>query len=150
MRKTKLNELPQLWDVFRGRMSLVGPRPQMLRINALYPPSYSDVLNRVRPGITGIGSIVFRDEEKILTHAVDRDYCYTKQIVPFKAELEEWYSENRSVWLDLKIIFLTLWYVVHPRSTLIDGILPPHLVRPAQLFDGLEAPSVTAVSNQHA
>jgi lipopolysaccharide/colanic/teichoic acid biosynthesis glycosyltransferase len=67
LRKSKINELMQLWDVLRGEMSLVGPRPQIPTTQAYYPPFYQDVLVHVRPGITGVGSLAFRDEEAILT-----------------------------------------------------------------------------------
>lgn len=146
LRKTKINELPQLWDVFRGKMSLVGPRPQMLRIHALYGPDYDSVLERVRPGITGIGSIVFRDEERILTNAVDRDFCYKHQIVPYKASLERWYADNRSFWLDLWLMFLTIWHVARPQSRLAHKLLPPSLVRSPDSFDGVaDRPQATAM-----
>ncbi len=137
LRKTKINELPQLWDVFRGKMSLVGPRPQMLRIHALYGAEYDTVLARVRPGITGIGSIVFRDEERILTEAVDRDFCYKHQIVPYKAELERWYADHRTLWLDLWLMFLTIWHIARPQSQLAHRLLPPSLVRSPESFDGV-------------
>lgn len=140
LRKTKINELPQLWDVFRGKMSLVGPRPQMLRIHALYGPGYDRVLARVRPGITGIGSLIFRDEERLLTQAADRDYCYKYQIVPYKAELEVWYAENRTLWLDVWIVILTILYIVRPKSNLASRVLPVELVRPLTEFDGLRTP----------
>lgn len=142
LRKTKINELPQFWDVLRGKMSIVGPRPQALRIASLYPQCYANVLDRVRPGITGLGSVVFRDEEKTLSRAVDRDYCYTRQIVPYKAELETWYADNQSIWLDLKIIFLTIWHVLKPDSTMVRKILPPHLAGDEREFNG--TPSRTA------
>ncbi|RKQ69096.1 lipopolysaccharide/colanic/teichoic acid biosynthesis glycosyltransferase [Litorimonas taeanensis] len=136
LRKTKINEIIQLWDVFRGKMSLVGPRPQMLRVHNLYPDEYNVVFEKVRPGITGVGSIVFRDEEMVLTQAVDRDVCYTKQIVPYKAQLEMWYAENASFILDIKIIFMTLWYIVKPESRLMNKILPDHLQIDVSTFTG--------------
>lgn len=136
LRKTKLNEIIQLWDVLRGKMSLVGPRPQMLRVHALYPDSYDVVFDKVRPGITGVGSIVFRDEESILTDAVDRDKCYTQEIVPYKSQLEIWYAQNASFWLDMKLIFLTLWHIVKPDSHAIFKILPDNLQRDVSQFIG--------------
>lgn len=143
LRKTKINELPQLWDVLRGKMSLVGPRPQMLRIHALYGPGFDDVLARVRPGITGIGSIIFRDEERILTEAVDRDYCYKHQIVPYKADLERWYADNHGFSLDIWLILLTVWHVARPDSGLAKKLLPAHLIRPVSDFDGVR-PSLSS------
>lgn len=143
LRKSKLNELCQLWDVVRGKMSLVGPRPQMLKIHALYPPEYRNVLDRVRPGLTGVGSIIFRNEERLLTEAVDRDYCYKSQIVPYKAKLEAWYVDNQSLWLDAKLIFWTLTEVINPTGARdLQRILPDDLRRPLSCFDG-KAPRAT-------
>lgn len=127
LRKSKINELLQLWDVLCGRMSLVGPRPQMHRVHSLYPVEYARVLDTVRPGITGVGSIVFRDEEAILAAATDRDLCYAGQIVPYKARLEAWYVANRTIALDMALIGLTVWYLLFPASTAIMAILPAEL-----------------------
>lgn len=136
LRKSKINELMQLWDVFRGKMSLVGPRPQTLNVSKMYPPEFDMVLNTVRPGVTGIGSIVFRDEERILTEAVDRDLCYKTEIVPYKAELEIWYAENASLWLDIKLIFVTAWAIINPNSQGVMPLLPEHLRRDVTTFKG--------------
>lgn len=136
LRKSKLNELMQLWDVFRGKMSLVGPRPQILRVHDMYPPEYDVVLEKVRPGVTGVGSIVFRDEERLLTEAVDRDRCFKTEIVPYKAKLEIWYAENASFWIDIKLIFLTAWAIINPKGQGVMGLLPPELRRDVNLFKG--------------
>jgi len=119
LRKSKINELPQLWDIFRGKMSLVGPRPQMTKIHSYYPEEFSIILDRIRPGITGIGSIIFRDEEAILTAAEDKDFCYKKRIIPYKAELELWYKNNKSFSLDITLILMTLWVIANPDSQLL-------------------------------
>lgn len=137
LRKSKLNELMQLWDVFRGKMSLVGPRPQILRVHNMYPPEFDAVLDKVRPGVTGVGSIVFRDEERLLTEAVDRDHCFKTEIVPYKAELEMWYAEHASLWLDIKLIFLTAWAIINPNSQGVMGMLPPELRRDVNTFKGV-------------
>jgi len=127
LRKLKLNELPQFWDVLRGEMSIVGPRPQLRFVYESYPPAYQHVIDRVRPGITGLGSLVFRDEERILSLSQDRDYCYSQLIIPYKAKLEAWYAENNSILLDLSLIFLTIWYIVFPKSTVLRKIIPVEL-----------------------
>ncbi len=137
LRKFKVNEIIQLWDVFRGEMSLVGPRPQLPRMHRYYPTTYMTVLNRCRPGITGVGSLVFRDEEAIIAAATDRDYCYTHQIIPYKAELEEWYAANRTFTLDLKLIALTAWHVIRPRSKALWNVLPVRLRRDMNTLDGV-------------
>lgn len=134
LRKLKLNELPQFWDVLRGEMSIVGPRPQLRFVYESYPPAYQHVISRVRPGITGLGSLVFRDEERILSLSQDREYCYNHLIIPYKAELEAWYAKNNSVILDLSIIFLTIWYIVFPKSTALWKIIPIELYRDISKF----------------
>lgn len=134
LRKYKLNELLQLWDVLRGEMSFVGPRPQIPRIYNNYPPSYKSVIDRVRPGITGVGSLVFRDEERILSESNDRDFCYKKLIIPYKSELEQWYADNNNVILDISLILLTIWYVIFPRSKALWKIVPKNLYRDVSKF----------------
>lgn len=116
LRKSKINELPQIWDIFIGNMSWVGPRPTTPSHHALYPKYYKDVMKDHRPGLTGIGSIIFRDEESILSKAKDFESCYTIQIVPYKAEVEKWYKENRNFYMDIILILLTAWVIIFPKS----------------------------------
>jgi lipopolysaccharide/colanic/teichoic acid biosynthesis glycosyltransferase len=134
LRKYKINEILQLWDVLRGEMSLVGPRPQIPRIYDKYPASYKEVIDRVRPGITGIGSLVFRDEEKILSDSTDREFCYTQLIIPYKSELETWYANNNNIFLDISLLFLTVWYVIFPQSQALWKIVPYNLYRDTSKF----------------
>ena len=124
LRKSKINELPQLWNIFRGKMSLVGPRPQITKIHNDYPEEFTIVLQRLKPGVTGIGSLVFRDEEAILTAAADKDFVYTKKIIPYKADLELWYLNHQSFFLDLTLIFITLWAIVNPTSQMLYKLYP--------------------------
>jgi len=124
LRRTKINELPQLWNVLRGDMSIVGPRPQTTRITSFYPDFYRSVLDHVRPGITGIASIAFRDEETILGRASDYHYSYYNEIIPYKAELERWYADNRSFKLDLLLIFLTAWVIMRPNDNILFRLYP--------------------------
>ena len=121
LRKTKLNELPQLWNIFIGDMSVVGPRPMVLNTYANYPESARQKLNTVHPGLTGIGSIIFRDEERYLA---DRDQpmeFYREHIIPYKSDLEVWFVENNSLWLYIKAIFVTAWVVIFPASKIADS-----------------------------
>ena len=136
LRKSKINELPQLWDILRGKMSLVGPRPQMTRIHNDYPENFYVVLESLRPGVTGIGSIIFRDEEAILTHAVDKDYCYKQQIIPYKADLEIWYMENQGFFLDIALIFMTLWVIIKPNSQILYSLYPSIPLKSMDGFTG--------------
>ena len=85
LRKTKLNELPQLWNIFIGDMSLVGPRPMVLNTYAYYSKEARAKLNTIRPGLTGIGSIVFRDEEHYLANHDEPMKFYREQIIPYKS-----------------------------------------------------------------
>jgi lipopolysaccharide/colanic/teichoic acid biosynthesis glycosyltransferase len=120
LRKTKLNELPQLWNIFVGDMSVVGPRPMVLNTYAHYPEEARQKLNTIRPGLTGIGSIVFRDEERYLADRDEPMEFYREHIIPYKSDLELWFVENNTLWLYIKIIFVTAWVVVFPSSTIVD------------------------------
>lgn len=129
LRKTKINELPQLWNVLIGEMSLIGPRPLTPRVYDAFPQSYKSAVARVRPGLSGIGSVIFRDEETLLSGAQDRERTYNEIIVPYKSSLETWYVENQSFWLDIKLILLTVAAIVLPEMNVqrfLQGApLPP-------------------------
>ncbi len=129
LRKSKINEIPQLLDILLGKMSFVGPRPQMVKVHSWYPEEYSEVFKGLRPGITGIGSIVFRDEESILLAAEDYDYCYKNEIIPAKTKLELWYKKNRTFFGDIALMFITAWVVVKPESNILYKAFPtiPHV-----------------------
>jgi len=115
LRKAKLDELPQLMNVFRGDMSLVGPRPEVPRYVAMYTPEQRRVLE-VPPGITDLASIEFRDENEFLQDHDDPETFYVTQIMPKKLELNLLYLSRRSFVFDLFIIFRTLWRVLLPRQ----------------------------------
>ncbi len=118
LRKTKLNEVPQLFNVLKGDMSFVGPRPQVQKHFDYYPDHVKRELNKIRPGLTGIGSIFFRDEETILekNNKMSYEECYSQVIAPYKGELELWYIKNKSILLYFILIALTLWVVLFPNS----------------------------------
>lgn len=121
LRKTKLNEVPQFWDVLVGKMSLVGWRPLMPKGFADYPPEVQTEIVKVKPGLTGMGSLVFRDEESIIARAEqegrDLRSCYRQDIMPYKGALEVWYVAHQSTWTDLKIMFGTAVAVLKPGWT---------------------------------
>ena len=123
LRKSKINELPQLLNIFIGDMSVIGPRPMVPRTYAKYPKDAVAVLNTVRPGLSGIGSIIFRDEEVYLDAVENPTEFYDKNITPYKSELERWYVENNSITLYFKLIFLTVWVVIFPMSDFPRKIL---------------------------
>lgn len=116
LRKSKINELPQLINIVRGDMSVIGPRPMVPNTFAKYPAEVRKVLNTVRPGLSGIGSVIFRDEEQLLDGLDDPNKFYDQVIAPYKWELEIWFVKNASVGLYLKLIVLTLAVIVWPRA----------------------------------
>ena len=121
LRITKINELPQLVNILKGDLSVVGPRPLVKSDYDAYPKNIQEKIYNVKPGLTGIGSIVFRDEEKIITENYDKKdpHIYYKNVIaPYKGLLELYYQKNQSFILDFKIIFLTAWIVIFPTSNL--------------------------------
>jgi lipopolysaccharide/colanic/teichoic acid biosynthesis glycosyltransferase len=107
LRKTKLDELPQLWNVLKGDMSLVGPRPEVRKWVEAYPARWAKVLT-VRPGITDPASIVYRNEEEILAESPDPEATYRAEILPHKLSLYEEYVDTRSFRGDIGILVKTL------------------------------------------
>ncbi|MFN0212920.1 MAG: sugar transferase [Saprospiraceae bacterium] len=128
LRKSKINELPQLVNLLTGEMTLVGPRPQMKIDFEAFPIDIQDVIYNVRPGITGIGSIVFRDEERLLSvPGRDPKQFYVEHIAPYKGALEIWYQQHLSFWTDVRLVLLTAWVILKPDSDLhfrVFGDLP--------------------------
>ena len=123
LRKTKINELPQLINILTGDMSIVGPRPLVDKTFDPYPEHVKKVIYNVRPGLTGIGSIVFRDEERLLSESgMPLAQFYAQHIAPAKGELELWYQRHLSFRTDCLIIFLTAWVIVFPRSRLLHKV----------------------------
>jgi lipopolysaccharide/colanic/teichoic acid biosynthesis glycosyltransferase len=111
LRLYKLDEFPQLINVFFGEMSLVGPRPEVPRYVDMFKDAYKTVL-MVKPGITDYAAIEFRDEEEILRKYRNPEEGYIKEVLPRKIELYHKYLENISFWTDLKLILLTLRKIV--------------------------------------
>ena len=124
LRKSKINELPQLFNIFTGKMSIVGPRPVMKISFEAYPDDIKRVIYNVKPGLTGVGSIIFRDEEELITEVKnsggDIHEFYVNKIYPHKGNLEIWYQQNKSFILDLKLVVLTAWVILFPNSRLYE------------------------------
>jgi len=119
LRKTKINELPQLINIFKGDMSIIGPRPLVDKTFTPYPKHVQENIYNVKPGLTGIGSIIFRDEERLLSETkMDTKEFYAKHISPYKGELELWYQKNLSFVTDFKLVFCTAWVIVFTESEL--------------------------------
>lgn len=133
LRKTKINELPQLINIFLGDMSVIGPRPQARPHFEVFPAPIKVLLKTVPPGLSGIGSIVFRNEEDILERAADKEDFYAHVIAPYKGELEKWYIERRSLKLYFQLIVLTLLAVLVPQSQLHRTWLKDLPVPPPEL-----------------
>ena len=123
LRKTKINELPQILNIIIGDLSIVGPRPQMQVDFEKYSDYVQGKIYNVRPGLTGIGSIIFRDEESLISLAAENENphdFYRRVIAPYKGELEIWYHSHRSVFLDSQLIFMTAWAIVSPETRLYE------------------------------
>ena len=119
LRKTKINELPQLVNILIGQMSVVGPRPQARRHYELYSDAVKREIDKVPPGLSGIASIVFRDEEAILDRfETNRDHFHDTIIAPYKGELEVWWVHHRTLANYFKIIILTIIVLFAPHSRL--------------------------------
>lgn len=119
LRKTKLNELPQLFNIFKGDMSVIGPRPLHKKQFSFYSITDQAIIASTMPGLSGMGSICFRDEEEILQSSSDADTTYKEKITPKKAMLEKWYVENKGMVLYFKLIVLTIIAVVLPKLDMI-------------------------------
>ena len=122
LRKTKINELPQIINILKGDMSLVGPRPLVTKTFSAYNDDVQSNIYKVKPGITGIGSILFRDEEAIISAVSDEDpfEFYKRIIAPYKGEVEMWYQKNCSFYLDIQLILMTAWVILFPKTTLYE------------------------------
>lgn len=123
LRISKINELPQLINVLIGDMSLVGARPLMKKSFDHYTDDVKSVVYNTPPGITGIGSVIFRDEEKIISDSKDIHATY-RDIFAYKGELEKWYQANFSLYTDFMILFLTAWHIVFSKSKLVYRVFP--------------------------
>lgn len=116
LRKTKINELPQLINIFIGNMSVIGYRPFVKKHYDLYSDEVKSQIAKIVPGLSGIGSVVFRDEEDILHTVEDPNNFHDTIITPYKGQLECWYVNHRSVANYFKLIFATVLVVINPKS----------------------------------
>ena len=129
LRKTKINELPQLFNIFFGDMSIIGPRPLTEQTFSSYSATTQAIIKQVRPGLSGVGSIIFRGEEDIMHGENASVDFYNKSIAPFKGALEEWFVANKNLNIYLKAIFVTVWVVLFPKTNM-----------PWVVFKGLPVP----------
>ena len=119
LRKSKINELPQLLNIFNGDMSIIGPRPQTRRCFDAFPVSSQLEIVKVRPGLSGIGSIVFRDEEELMHASAEPERFYDEVIMPYKGRLEEWYVANQGLRTYLLSVLATAWVVAFSESRIV-------------------------------
>lgn len=112
LRKTKINELPQLINIFNGDMSIIGPRPQTQRCFDAFPLSSQSEIIKVRPGLSGVGSIIFRNEEDMMHANSDPDKFYDEIVMPYKGSLEEWYVSHQNIGSYFSLIGLTILVIL--------------------------------------
>jgi len=141
LRATKLNELPQLINVLRGDMSVIGPRPQTRRCFDAFPEQYQREIVKVRPGLSGAGAVVFRAEDRMLADAERADAFYDDVIMPYKGAIEAWYVQHADLKAYFALIGLTCWVIVCPASTAFWRLFPdlpepPEPLRPWLLEPG--------------
>jgi len=134
LRKTKINELPQLVNIFKGDMSVIGPRPQTARCFDAFPILSQEEIIKVRPGLSGIGSIIFRNEEEMMHVNDDPDKFYDEIVMPYKGSLEQWYVSRQNIWSYFCLIWLTGWVILRPKSGLVwrlfkDFPSPPDILK---------------------
>jgi len=140
LRKTKINELPQLLNIFFGDMSVIGPRPLTAQTFASYLDSTQDVIIQVRPGLSGVGSIIFRGEEEIMHGATASVEFYDNVIAPYKGALEEWFVSNKALYIYFIAIFMTVWAVLIPRTKIAWKMFKDLPEPPAELKQALNYP----------
>jgi lipopolysaccharide/colanic/teichoic acid biosynthesis glycosyltransferase len=116
LRKTKINELPQLLNILFGDMSVIGPRPLTLQTFSSYSSKVQDTIKKVSPGLSGVGSIIFRGEEEIMHGASASVEFYDNVIAPYKGSLEEWFVSHKGIYIYFLSIFLTVWSVLIPST----------------------------------
>ena len=129
LRKSKINELPQLLNIFFGDMSVIGPRPLTAQTFDAYSDITQAIIKNVRPGLSGVGSIIFRGEEDIMHGANASFDFYDNVIAPYKGALEEWFVSHKSIYIYFTAIFITVWAVLFPKTniawTVFKGLPEP-------------------------
>ena len=141
LRKTKINELPQLLNIFFGDMSVIGPRPLTAETFSSYSGRTQSIIKQVRPGLSGIGSIIFRGEEEIMHGATASVNFYENIIAPYKGKLEEWFVNNKGIYIYFVAIFITIWAVLYSKTKIAWRVFkdlpepPNELKKPLNYID---------------
>lgn len=139
LRRTKINELPQLLNIFFGHMSVIGPRPLTPQTFASYSKDTQQIISKVRPGLSGVGSVIFRGEEELMHGKAASFNFYQSTIAPYKGALEEWFVVNKDLRLYFICIAITIWIVIKPSSNLPWKVfkslpVPPDILKKALNF----------------
>jgi lipopolysaccharide/colanic/teichoic acid biosynthesis glycosyltransferase len=147
LRISKLNELPQLFNIIKGDMSFIGPRPLIPLSFKKYSREVQEAISNCVPGLSGVGSIIFRDEENLITKVNQMGFeplnFYKDFIYPYKGAIELWYSKNISFKTDLILGIVTLWTVFFPQNQIIYKVLNGLPARPRELtMEGLTKESL--------
>lgn len=137
LRKTKINELPQLLNIFFGNMSVIGPRPLTAQTFGAYSKSTQSVISQVRPGLSGIGSIIFRGEEEIMHGETASVNFYKNVIAPYKGALEEWFVTKKSLYIYFLAILITVWAVLFPSTKIAWRVFKDLPEPPSELKQAL-------------
>ena len=137
LRKTKINELPQLLNILFGDMSVIGPRPLTAQTFGVYSESTQGLITQVRPGLSGVGSIIFRGEEELMHGATASVDFYGNIIAPYKGALEEWFVANKGLYIYFLAIFMTVWAVLIPSTQMAWKIFKELPLPPAELKQAL-------------
>lgn len=140
LRKTKVNELPQLLNIFLGDMSVVGPRPQAPKNFNAFPTQFQPIIIKVKPGLSGLGPIIFRGEEDILADHTGSVDFYENVIAPYKGQVEAWYVHNQSLSTYFLVIFVTVWVVLFPSNGIAWKIFKDLPAPPPNLSTALNYP----------
>lgn len=140
LRKTKINELPQLFNILIGDMSVIGPRPLAQQAFSTYPEHAQRIVTQVRPGLSGVGSIIFHREEEILAGEAGSMDFYKAVLGPYKSSLEVWYVSNQGLGIYFASIILTLLSIVLPQSSIVWRIFVNLPVPPNELKKVLNYP----------
>ena len=142
LRKTKVNELPQLLNILLGDLSVVGPRPQVQRCFDAFPVDMQKIIVKVKPGLSGIGPIVFRGEEDLLAGHTASVNFYDAVIAPYKGQVEAWYVDHQTLFTYFAVIAVTAWVVLFPKSDLVWRVFNGLPVPPDDLKKLLNYPRV--------
>lgn len=137
LRKTKINELPQLLNIFIGDMSVIGPRPLTLQTFSAYSKHVQKEVQKVRPGLSGIGSIIFRNEEDFLSGSAASVEYYQTVIAPYKGAVEEWYVQCNGLRTYFSAISLTVWVILFPGSSAVWRTFKGLPIPPDELKEAL-------------